>query len=142
MADVHKCFVLGFWQDEKKVDGRRDAEHDEHQEGKGLQRLLHRGNQKKKKKNTGRNETDESDQMLPSLQLLIKPTAHNVINLVIYISAFEAFDDSPPPPLHRAKSCHFPASIMSSQLQSDVVSGICYVVHVCRRNSLMILSLK
>lgn len=36
-----------------------------------------------KKENTGRNETDESDQMLPSLQMLIKPTAHNVINLVI-----------------------------------------------------------
>lgn len=81
LADVHKRFVLGFRQDEIEVDGRRDAEHDEHQEGKGLQRLLHKRN--KKKKNTGRNETDESDQMLPSFQMLIKPTAHNVINLVI-----------------------------------------------------------
>lgn len=49
LADVHKRFVLGFRQDEKKVDGRRDAEYDEHQEGKGLQRLLHRWNKNKKK---------------------------------------------------------------------------------------------
>lgn len=84
LADVHKRFVLGFRQDEIEVDGRRDAEHDKHQEDKGLQRLLHKWNRKKQQqKNTGRNETDESDQMLPSLQMLIKPTAHNVINLVI-----------------------------------------------------------
>lgn len=59
-----------------------------------------------KKQKTGRNDTDESDQMLPSLQMLIKPTAHNC-HLDFSIRSIWW----PPPPLRTAKSCQFPASI-------------------------------
>lgn len=40
LTDVHECFIFGLGQDDIKIDGGGDAYGHEHQEGKGLQRLL------------------------------------------------------------------------------------------------------
>lgn len=58
LTDVHKCFVFGFREDEIKVDGPHEAEHNEDQEGVGLQRLLQH---RYKKKDTVSDEADQLD---------------------------------------------------------------------------------
>ncbi len=42
LADVHKCFIFGFREDDVKVDRSQGADHHKHQEGKGLELLLHK----------------------------------------------------------------------------------------------------
>lgn len=48
LTDVHKRFVFGLREDEIKVDRPHEAEHNEDQEGVGLQRLLQKHTHKKR----------------------------------------------------------------------------------------------
>lgn len=42
LTDVHKCFIFGFRENKIKVERCCNADDHKHQEGKGLQLLLHK----------------------------------------------------------------------------------------------------
>lgn len=42
LTNVHKCFIFGFREYEVKVERCAEADHHKHQEGKGLELLLHK----------------------------------------------------------------------------------------------------
>lgn len=66
LTDVHKCFIFGFREDDEKVDRSQGADRHKHQEGKGLELLLHK--QKTHRQELGRSNSFVSRESLHFLK--------------------------------------------------------------------------